>query len=371
MKKSNINELKYYIALGAPPIRDVVEEELPFMRPEVGFNPSWFHKNCDIDFSQRWHTDVEFRLKCHKKMKSEIRKRFKGYNIGRAESNDPPDLLTGIFGIGIMDSIFNRPLRYFQDKWPVPVGEHLSDDEVDSLLIPDLVNNEFMNNINDQLEKIYRLTGSVKGFLNWQGNLNTAFRFRGDSIFSDIMLKPELSKHLLDVISSTYINGVNQIYDMQRQYGIDYRFATVANCTVNMVGPEFYDSVLLQYDQKISEEFEYIGIHNCAWTVTPYLDSYSKVSKVAYIDMGLDSDLAKAKKLFPNARRNCLYTSWDLKNKSEEEIETDFKFIAKHLAPCDVGMPDIEADVSDERIMYAMDLCKRFSDEPKQQIKTS
>lgn len=358
-----MKQLKYYVVLGAPPIRDIVEGEMPFMRPEVGFNPSWFYNHCDIDFSERWHTDVEFRLSCHEKMKAEISKRFKGYNVGRAESNDPPDILTGIFGIGIMDSIFDRPLRYFEDKWPVPVGEHLSDEEIDLLSVPDVSNNKFMSNIFEQLEKINKLTGSVKGFLNWQGNLNTAFRFRGDNIFSDIMLNPEKCKKLFNVISSTYIEGVRQIYSVQREYGVEYKFATVANCTVNMVGPEIYDNFLLQYDQKIGEKFEYIGIHNCAWTVTPYLDSYSKVPKVAYIDMGIDSDLTKAKALFPNARRNCLYTSWDLKNKNEEEIKKDFEFIANNLAPCDVGMPDIEADVPDERIRYAMDLCKSFSDE--------
>ncbi len=77
--------------------------------------------------------------------------------------------------------------------------------------------------------------------------------------------------------------------------------------------------------------------------------------------MGFDSDFIKARTLFPDARRNCLYTSWDLKNKSDEELRSDFQFIAENLAPCDIGMPDIEADVPSERIMYAMDLCKRLT----------
>jgi hypothetical protein len=78
--------------------------------------------------------------------------------------------------------------------------------------------------------------------------------------------------------------------------------------------------------------------------------------------MGIDSDLAKAKDAFPNARRNCLYTSVDLKNKSEIEIRRDFEFIAQNLAPCDVGLPDIEYDVPDNRIMYAWDLCEELSE---------
>ena len=39
-----------------------------------------------------------------------------------------------------------------------------------------------------------------------------------------------------------------------------------------------------------------------------------------------------------------------------------FEYIASELAPCDIGLPDIETDVPDKRIMYAMDLCKEFSE---------
>jgi hypothetical protein len=357
-----VKQLKYYIAPGAPPIRDVVIGTEPFMRPEVGFNPSWFYRFCNIEFTEKWHTDIEYRLNSQEKMKAELRKRFPGYNIGNSLSDEPPDLLTGVFGIGIMDSIFDRPLRYFEDKWPVPVGKRMTDEEVAALEVPNLNNNRFFQGVLHQVDQIYKLTGNARGFLNWQGNLNTAFRFRGDNIFTDVILNPGMSIKLFEVISSTYIKGVKVLHEKQREYGIDYRFATIANCTVNMVGPEIYENNLLTYDRKISENFECVGIHNCAWTVTPYLKPYSRVPRVAYIDMGIDSDLAMAKKLFPDARRNCLYTSWDLKNKSEEDIRKDFKYIADNLAPCDVGMPDIEADVPDEKIMYAIDLCKEFSE---------
>ena len=36
--------------------------------------------------------------------------------------------------------------------------------------------------------------------------------------------------------------------------------------------------------------------------------------------------------------------------------------IARQLAPCDVGLPDIEIDVPDRRVMFAMGICKELSD---------
>lgn len=359
---ANVQQLKYYINLGCPPIRTPVEGNEPFLRPEVGFNPSWFHAHCDADFSEKWHKDITDRFETHQKMSGEVKRRFPGYNIGRVNENLPPDLLTGIYGIGIMDLIFKRPLRYFPDKWPVPVGHKMSNEEIMQLEVPDLEQDPFLYHICEQIDEIYKITGDVRGYLNWQGNLNTGFRFRGDNIFTDLIANESLTDQLFEIVTDTYIQGVKLIYKKQREYGIKNKFATIANCTVNMVGPDVYASSLLRYDVKISDHFESIGIHNCAWTVTPYIDHYKEVPRVSYIDMGIDSDLAKAKDVFPEARRNCLYTSMDLKNKSEEEIKIDFEFIAQNLAPCDVGLPDIEYDVPDDRIMFALDLCEELSE---------
>ena len=331
--------LRDYIALGTPPIRTPSNGNEPFMRPEIGFNPSWFHRFCSVDFSQRWHTDAEYRLECHLAMRKEVAKRFPGYNIGEVLSEGPPDLITGIFGIGIMDSLFGRPLSYYPDKWPVASGPHLNDDECDGLRVPDLRNNRFFNNLLEEVDRVYKLTGSARGFLNWQGNLNTAFRLRGDRIFTDLIDSEGRAKRLLDVISDTFLQGVKLFYGKQREYGTHHTFATVANCTVNMVGPNTYRDILLAYDVKISRQFDCIGIHNFAWTVTPYLEPYSRIPNVAYIDMGIESDLARAKDCFPNARRNCLYKSIDLKNKSREAMRKDFEHIGAILLRAMWGCP--------------------------------
>jgi hypothetical protein len=143
---------------------------------------------------------------------------------------------------------------------------------------------------------------------------------------------------------------------------VDYPFLSIANCTVNMAGPTMYERLLLPYDQRIRQEFRHFGIHNCAWTVTPYLDAYASIPHVGYIDMGLDSDMRMARQKFPHARRNLLYTSMDLRDKTDHELLQDFERIAQELAPCDVGLPDIESDVPEERIMFVMDLCSELGE---------
>jgi hypothetical protein len=357
-----IQQLKYYINLGCPPIRRPVQGDEPFMRPEVGFNPSWFHYHCQIEFSEKWHQDVSYRFETYRTMLKTIRQKFPGYNIGQALEDRPPDLLTGIHGIGIIDLIFGRPLQYFADKWPVATGRKMDEAQIAALTVPDFRHNRFVDNLFNQIDAIYKLTGSVFGYLNWQGNLNTAFRFRGDSIFTDLLAQPQLAEKLLDVISETYIRGVKLVYQKQREYGIENNFASIANCTVNMAGPAVYGNSLLKYDRKIAAQFPALAVHNCAWTITPYIGHYKTIANIGYIDMGIDSDLRRVRESFPRARRNCLYKSIDLKNKSRAEIRSDLEFIANNLAPCDLGLPDIEYDVPADKIMYVMDLCAELSE---------
>ncbi len=43
-------------------------------------------------------------------------------------------------------------------------------------------------------------------------------------------------------------------------------------------------------------------------------------------------------------------------------IRTPVEGNEPNLAPCDVGLPDIEYDVPDDRIMFALDLCEELSE---------
>ena len=43
-------QLISYIALGAPATRRPASGDLPWLRPEIGFTPNWYHKALNIDF---------------------------------------------------------------------------------------------------------------------------------------------------------------------------------------------------------------------------------------------------------------------------------------------------------------------------------
>ncbi|NQU54755.1 MAG: hypothetical protein HQ522_19710 [Bacteroidetes bacterium] len=356
------NQLVSYIALGAPATRRPATGDLPYLRPEIGFTPNWYHKAINIDFGEKWHTNPAYRKQAVLEMRNEIDSRFPDNKIGRiSDDKNDLDILTGLYGACSIAAIYDVPFRYEKDQWPTSEHFSIPEDQMQNLLPPDLTTNSFYQSIIKQVDWIAENQGKVHGFMNWQGVLNNAQRIRGQELFMDMLINPEGTKNLLNSVCKTMIDAAKTLQDKQKQSGINYSFFTVSNCLVNMLSPELYQEFILPFDKQIADSFKTIGIHNCAWNANPYLEDYASVPKVGYIDMGIESDLDKARTLFPKTRRSLMYTPMDLANKSFNEIRNDLELIAQNYGPCDIVIADIEHGTPDKKIMDAINICEEIS----------
>lgn len=355
--------LTSYIAPGAPATRRLATGREPFLRPEVGFTPAWYRQHLDIDFGERYHLDPAYRRDGIVAMRAELKRRFPGTAIGGIDRPDAPlDLLTGLFGGCVVAGIYGLPLVYAGNNWPACAHQYLDSEQVARLEPPDLERNPFFDGILEQVEWIARREGRIEGFLNWQGILNNAHRLRGEALFVDLLTEPERCRHLFACVCETMCAGIRRLHDRQRASGVDHRFVTVSNCLVNMVSPEIYREWILPFDRKLAAVYGCIGIHNCAWNATPYLAAYAQIPGVGYIDMGIQSDLAQARALFPEARRALMVTPMDLANQSTGELRAEFDRVAREYGPCDMVFGDVEAGTPDARVQDAVAFCRRVSE---------
>lgn len=357
------NQLISYIALGAPATRRPAPGDLPYLRPEIGFTPKWYHRALGVDFGKKYHTDPIYRKQMLERMREEVDRRFPGEGIGKMEEDGQAmDLLTGVYGACTIASMFGVPIRYDAEQWPTSEHRELTDEEMNQLLPVNPGSNPFFLAILDQVDQIAATEGKVIGFINWQGVLNNAQRLRGQQLFMDMLIDPEMTLNLLECVTTTMIDAARMLQERQRATGFNYSFFTVSNCLVNMIQPELYQEYILPFDIRISEAFDALGIHNCAWNASPYLDDYSNIPRVRYLDMGLESDLVKARSLFPESRRSLMYTPMDLANKSMQEIERDLTFVAMNYGPCDIVAADIEVGTPDSRVQEFLTLCRQLSE---------
>lgn len=354
------SQLISYIAPAAPATRRLAEGNEPYLRPEIGFTPQWFHQALGIDFGERWHIDPAYRSETVHVMRRELQRRFPGTSIGGTDR--PPDFLTGIYGACSIGAIYGLPIHYEKNQWPVCGKQYLTDDKIDKLLPPDLDDNPFFLTLLAQADRIAEWEGRINGFINWQGILNNAHRLRGEALFFDLIEQPERCRRLFDCVCETMIDACLRMQERQRISGVETGFVTVSNCLVNMISPDHYREFLLPFDKRIAERFGCIGVHNCAWNADPYIEDYVTIPFLAYIDLGLKSNLSRARETIPNARRALMYTPMDLAGKPLDDIRADLETIARDYGPCDIVFADIELGTPDNRVLFVIDECRTISE---------
>jgi len=343
------HQLRSYIAPAAPATRAPCAGSEPEMRVEFGFTPRWFRASCGIDFSERWHLDPLYRGETVAAMREELNRRFPSLRLG-GDPAAPCVNLDGVHGALTMALIFGIPAQYFRDNWPAARLDPWSREQVAALEVPDLPNVPVIAQLMEQMDSIEQRAGRIEGYINWQGVLNSAYRLRGQEIFVDLLQDAGLAHHLFEVLARTMIAGMRLIYERQRRTGVVVRHATVSNCLVNMVSPAAYREHLFPYDKMIADAFEDFGVHNCAWNANAYIYDYARFPNLGYVDMGLESDLALAKRLCPRARRAIMYKPTDLAVKPLDAIRADLLRVRRQYSPCDIVMADIDLGTPGERV---------------------
>jgi hypothetical protein len=322
----------------------------------LGFTPKWFHDRLGIDFSERWHLDPVYRYETLVQMKRYLHEAFPmvpafvpNYD-GRVERTCAS--VSGVHGAMFMPALYGMELLYREDMWPaVDPNTHLRKQELENLKPFDLEKEPLVQQLVEQMDVIESRWGPIHGYLNYQGTLNIAFKVRGADIFTDMYHDPDFVHSLFDHIAGTIRDLSEFVQSRQRESGFEVDLLSVGNCVMNMISPGFYERFMLPLDAMLSRSHQRFGIHTCNWDVTPYIDVLRKIGKVGYIDTGIMSDLKRVREVFPDARRNVLYHAGVLEKKTLEKIRQDIERISRDLAPCDIGMSNIDSTTPEEKVI--------------------
>jgi len=351
-------QLRNHIPLGAPARREPADGTESGMRVSLGFEPAWFHRRCGVDFSEPWHRDPLFRYQSLVKMQAEVCRAFPEVSDWKAGNLRDLATVSGCYGACLIPRVFGLPLRYAGDRWPeLEPGQKLSLAEVERLDVDRLLAGPSAEELFTQMDAIHARWGRIHGYLNWQGVLNNAFHLRGQQVFLDLHDRPQLADHLFWIIRETMTRLARLVQERQRKSGFHVDHLCVSNCTMNLVSPKLYRRFIFLHDQRIAESFERFGVHTCNWNATPYLEVLQQLPKVGYLDMGMASDLPKARAMFPQARRAVLYSPGKLREATLEEIAADLAMVRRDLSPCDLVLADIPAGTPDTRVKDLLRIC--------------
>jgi hypothetical protein len=120
-----------------------------------------------------------------------------------------------------------------------------------------------------------------------------------------------------------------------------------------MISCEDYEQFLMPIDEKWSREKEYFGIHYCGNDPHRYAESFAKLPKLDFLDLGWGGDVARLRKHLPNTFFNIRLSPVELITMSVEEIQdTITKLVTESANPALTGVCCINMDdkVTDEKI---------------------
>jgi len=355
-----ILQLRNHIPISGPARREPTDGTESAMRVSIGFEPAWYSQRCDVDFSERWHTDPSYRHDTLVKMKAELCRAFPSVRYWNLDYPDDLWTLSGAYGAFVIPKVFGCTLRYWPDRWPLISGlPKLSLEELATLRLDDLLSGPLVEQLFAQMDIIESEGGKIHGYPNWQGVLNNGFNLRGQAIFTDMIDQPELVHQFFSLICDLMIALAQRVQERQRRSGFYTNHFCVSNCVVNMLSPRAYREFVFPYDKRIAESgFDRFGVHTCNWDVTPYLNELRRLPRVGYLDMGMMSDMRKVREVFPEPRRAVLYSPVKVHDAPLDEIQADMLRIYEELSPCDVVLADIEARTPDSRIHDVLRICR-------------
>jgi hypothetical protein len=327
----------------------------PFpVKVHVSFSPDWFASRMDLDMGEGWHTDPRVRRESFVSMARSLNAEFPRLRLG-----GEPDAIRGgisqIHSCAPVAALFGQDVVYSTIAWPENRRRLLDDTEADALTPPDFESGPLFEGLMRQMGEIQRDWGQVDGELNYQGILNTAFRLRGEQIFTDMVTAPDRAHHVLDVVCETTMHFADAVYARQAGSGVMKDYFVTSNCVVNMISEAHYREFVMPYDRRLSAHYAHFGVHNCGWKVDAYAKAYSEIRALGYLDFGIQSDLGSLRMLFPRTVLTVVLNPDDVMGRPAADVRRMLEKLRDSLGACRIVLGSLDGRTASAEVASFFD----------------
>jgi Uroporphyrinogen decarboxylase (URO-D) len=330
-----------YVPFASALVWNRLQADVSPVKVHVSFSPDWFARRMDFDMGERWHLDPVFRRRSFVAMARTLNAEFPRLALG----GDPDEIRGGISQIhscAPVAALFGQEVVYSGAAWPENRRVLLDDAAAEALEAPDLESGPIFADLMGQMDEIQREWGGIDGELNYQGVLNTAFRLRGEQIFTDMACAPERAHHVLRVVCETTMRFADAVYARQARSGVVKDYFVTSNCVVNMISEDHYREFVMPYDRMLSNHYPSFGVHNCGWKVDAYAKAYAEIRPLGYLDFGIQSDLDALKRLFPKTVLSVILNPDDVIGRSPAYVRHTLERLRGSLGACRIILGSLD-----------------------------
>ncbi len=327
---------------------------------DIVLAPEWWHKNTGITFDRDFFFHPLKRVESEQRMKKELYDRWGKYGLGTDKDKAKPEIGAVHLAAGFMLSeMLGCEVKYTENHPPAVIAANRETLEIDAdAAFRSKVYKDFTN-LTESLKTKY---GYLTGDVNWGGVLNIAMDLRGEQVMMDMLMTPDEVKSYFNSIATViekFTNlvaaetGTTSISVTRNVRHLPKPVFLHSECSHTMVSCEDYEQFLMPIDAKWSLGKEYCGIHYCGNDPHRYAESFAKLPKLDFLDLGWGGDVALLRKHLPNTFFNLRLSPVELLDMSVNEIQnTIIKLVAESANPLLTGVCCINMDdkVTDDKI---------------------
>jgi len=332
---------------------------------DIVLAPEWWNRHTGITFDRDFFFHPLKRVESEQRMEKELYERWGKYGLGADRDKAKPEIGAVHLAAGFMLSeMLGCEVRYTENHPPAVIAANKENLEIDvDAAFHSKVYNDFLK-LTESLKSKY---GYLTGDVNWGGVLNIAMDLRGDQIMMDLLMAPDEVKRYFNSIAAVIERftgfvasqtGTTSISVTRSVRHLPKPVFLHSECSHTMVSCEDYEQFLMPIDAKWSLEKEYFGIHYCGVDPHRYAESFARLPKLDFLDLGWGGDVARLRKHLPDTFFNIRLSPVELVNMTVEEIQTTVtKLVSDSGNPALTGVCCINMDdqVTDEKIDAVFD----------------
>ena len=332
----------------------------------VGMYPNWWFKNYGISYSKRYYYDPDYRIEAGMQQQKILYERFG--DVGMGNPNPEPNPFID-YGMVLLPEMFGCEIVFFDDALPWAIPANLSEEQVEKLTVPDVINSHPMTEINRQMDYLEQKYGRVTGNINTTGILNLALKIRGDQLYMDFFENPDLVHKMMNICLESIVKLADYVKERTGTLASSVtpmappEMYILPNCTVAQISNDSYEEFVLPYEIKLSERVRPFGIHHCG-SVNNVTLGYSKIKNLDFIEVGPRSDLRRVRELMPDVYINARIDPVRLLKCKPEAIEQDVNDLIDTGGPLDklsIDAVGVDYGVADENIKTMIRTGKSYS----------
>ena len=306
---------------------------------DIVLGPAWWHHHEGITFDEDFFFHPTRRVEVERKMEKALHDRWGRFGLGADHDKDLPVVGAVHLAAGyLISEMLGCRVDYLEDAPPQVVSANLDSLEISPEAAFQTPAFKKLENLLDALKAKF---GYLCGDVNWNGVLNIALDLRGQTLFMDMLDKPEkvsgfmadiaaVIDRFTDVIARA--TGTTSISVNRNVRNIPEPIYLHSECSHVMISVADYEKFLLPHDVEWSRRRRPFGIHYCGEDPHRYAESFAKLPHLDFLDVGWPGDVAKLRQHLPDTFLNIRYSPVEIVKQSTDEIRRTIRRLVHQSA---------------------------------------